>query len=206
MNLSTSSSRAETSICCAPFLTISSSWLRTSTAASLPDTLVFTAYPSCPCGRSSATSSTERIRRLSISPPNTTFDNTSACRAGSPHAYCWGEEPGPLAEFAWFEENSGDRPHSVGTLRSNRWGLYDMLGNVDERVGADLYSSYDEGESERLGVRVFARSWALGETVRGGYYDISATACRCGFMVLRSQATGGSGGGFRPAATFPAKD
>ena len=33
---------------------------------------------------------------------------------------------------AWYSENSGGRPHIVGQLKPNGWGLYDMSGNLYE--------------------------------------------------------------------------
>jgi formylglycine-generating enzyme required for sulfatase activity len=82
-----------------------------------------------------------------------------ACRGGVSATWPFGEEQAKLGDYAWFAGNSGDRPiidsdavfnsldfdgwmrhlqehgcrsHAVGTKKPNAWGLYDMLGNVQE--------------------------------------------------------------------------
>ena len=37
-------------------------------------------------------------------------------------------------QVAWFAENSGGKPHPVGTLKPNELGIYDMAGNAYEWV------------------------------------------------------------------------
>ena len=55
-----------------------------------------------------------------------------ACRAGSPAAYCFGDDMAGLDAVAWHNGNSGGAPHPVGQKSPNAWGLYDMHGNVYE--------------------------------------------------------------------------
>ena len=59
-----------------------------------------------------------------------------------------GEDPeagyGPLPEIAWYAGNSGEAAHEVGRKPANPFGIYDLLGNVQEWT-ADWYeASYRE--------------------------------------------------------------
>ena len=58
-----------------------------------------------------------------------------AARAGSEMS-----RYGPLESVGWFDGNSQDRTHPVGTKAPNAFGLYDLLGNVWEWV-EDAYSA-----------------------------------------------------------------
>ncbi|MDR0926873.1 MAG: SUMF1/EgtB/PvdO family nonheme iron enzyme [Ignavibacteria bacterium] len=62
-----------------------------------------------------------------------------AARAGTTSDYGFTDN---LSLHAWYSANSsgGNAPKEVGKLLANAWGLYDMLGNVDEWVW-DRYST-----------------------------------------------------------------
>ena len=62
-----------------------------------------------------------------------------ASRAGSDTKWFFGDDPSPLGEYAWFKDNAGGKSHPVGQKKPNPWGLYDIYGNVCERI-SDTYA------------------------------------------------------------------
>lgn len=65
-----------------------------------------------------------------------------AARAGSPALYFFGNDPAQLDRYAWFESNAGGASHPVGQKQPNKFGLYDVYGNVWEWVEDCYRKSY----------------------------------------------------------------
>jgi len=68
-----------------------------------------------------------------------------AARAGSTTAYCFGDDKDGLSEYAWYDANSNKQTHPVAQKRANKWGLYDMHGNVYEWTSSCYSENYNRG-------------------------------------------------------------
>ncbi len=101
-----------------------------------------------------------------------------ACRAGTQGAYASGNDSSKLADYAWFDKNSGGHPQPVGTKKPNAWGLYDMCGNLwqwcNDFYQVDYYQQSRKDDP---------RGPKTGETkiVRGGCWKSSADSCKAGY-------------------------
>ncbi len=65
-----------------------------------------------------------------------------ACRAGSKTRFHYGDDPNysQLDSYAWYYNNSKGQTQPVGRKKPNKWGLYDMYGNVSEWCSEDTCS------------------------------------------------------------------
>jgi formylglycine-generating enzyme required for sulfatase activity len=104
-----------------------------------------------------------------------------ACRAGSRSAFFWGENVGELGKYAWSADNSEETTHPVGKKRPNRWGLYDMAGNVAEwcldHYDKDSYGTFPQDRLTLAPVKLPTAA-RYPHVVRGGSWADSPDRCR----------------------------
>ena len=85
-----------------------------------------------------------------------------------------------IGDVAWYDKNSGEKTHPVGTKQPNELGIYDMSGNVWEWT-----SDTNNGASSL--------------TLRGGAYGRDAGFCRVSRRVVAGPYYNASVLGFRLA-------
>jgi formylglycine-generating enzyme required for sulfatase activity len=100
-----------------------------------------------------------------------------AARAGTDGPYDFGRQD-KLRQYAWFAANADQKTHPVGQKQSNRWGLYDMYGNVSEWC-EDIYSPTYYKESSPVDPHGPANPGKdVKRVIRGGSWKSSPDACR----------------------------
>ena len=116
------------------------------------------------------------------------------CRAGTTTAYCFGDDPAQLGEYAWFRENSNGKTHPVGQKKPNGWGLYDVHGNVWECV-LDDYESALPG-----GIDPYVTNKSGSDSVlRGGSWINGSAFCRSANRISITASIRNADFGFRIA-------
>lgn len=98
-----------------------------------------------------------------------------ACRAGSNGDYCFGDEVEELKDYAWHKVNSEKVTHDVGTKKPNKWGFYDMHGNVWEWCADRYAENYLDVPNDGTAYKLSSEK---GMVLRGGAWSAEATNCR----------------------------
>jgi len=112
-----------------------------------------------------------------------------ACRAGSDGSYDFGQVD-KLRQFAWFADNASEKTHPIGEKKPNRWGIFDLYGNVSEWC-EDVYSPTYYKESPAVDpVGPPNPGKDVKRVMRGGSWKASAEMCRS--TVRQGERTGDS--------------
>ncbi len=70
------------------------------------------------------------------------------CRAGSITDFYYGNNQEDFHHYAWYSANSNKQAQRVGQKRPNKFGLYDMMGNVWEWCEDHWHDSYHGGPKD----------------------------------------------------------
>ena len=141
--------------------------------------------PSCPAVYVSWNDARKFIRKLNQKEGGSRYRLPTeaeweyAARAGGTGAYCFGDTKGQLGEYAWYRDNASNAgqkyAHAVGGKKPNRWGLYDMHGNVLEWV----QDWFEKGHySSSPGTDPRGPGSGADRVFRGGCWLGSARSCR----------------------------
>ena len=110
-----------------------------------------------------------------------------SARAGTDQPYDFGAAD-RLRQFAWFAENADQKTHAVGQKAANRWGIFDLYGNVSEWC-EDVYGETYYKDSPAVdppGPPSPGKD--VQRVMRGGNWKSSADMCRATFR--QGQRTG----------------
>ena len=127
-----------------------------------------------------------------------------ASRGNSLQSRYYGEDPALLGSHAWYAENSDWIVHPVAQKRPNDFGLFDMLGNVNEwcldrfRAYATPYRDHAVNDIEDTRLQITTGTYRV---VRGGSYEArpieirsanrirtvpTTNSPRCGIRLVRT--------------------
>ncbi len=96
-----------------------------------------------------------------------------AARGGTQTPYCWGNDSIYSLDFyAWYASNAFVSSHPVGEKLPNAYGLYDMIGNVQEWC-----SDWSAGYSPDAVTDPSGPATGTQRVLRGGYWNTGAYGC-----------------------------
>ena len=128
-----------------------------------------------------------------------------ACRAGNyVTRFPNGDTQASLDEVAWYATNtvSDLAPRPVGLKKPNGWGLYDMLGNVEELCLDNFRADYGVSlaaydDANFTGPATDLNGGKAQKVLRGGYYSSPLDRCRLAFREHGATGTEYEFVGFR---------
>jgi formylglycine-generating enzyme required for sulfatase activity len=117
----------------------------------------------------------------------------AARSGGKDQEYAGGND---VDKFAWYDSNSGDTTHTVGTKASNGLGIYDMSGNVWEWC-EDVYD--DKAYKKHQANNPVISLGSEGRVLRGGSWFLYGRYCRSASRIWYHPASRNQKIGFRLA-------
>jgi formylglycine-generating enzyme required for sulfatase activity len=129
-----------------------------------------------------------------------------ACRANTITSRYYGNTDDLLGQYAWYLQNSDYRTWPVASLKPNRFGLFDMLGNVQEwcQESVSNYSDSLGQVSEDQPVSDVIND-ADRRLLRGGGFGIPSADIRSAYRGRNRPSARYNNTGFRVVRTHPAR-
>lgn len=99
-----------------------------------------------------------------------------------------------VLDVAWYDGNSSNKRHPVGTKQANELGIFDMGGNVSEWC-QDLWGQY-QNDSQ---INPLGSSAGTKHVLRGGNYFFDIRICYLSYRMFAESNYKDASGGFRLA-------